>query len=353
MGLRVGNRAGTIVGTLTILAVGPAAHAQGGLVASVHASGLTAPVAIVQDPINRNVQFAVEQGGRIRVVQSGTVLPTDFLNSSGSIATGGERGLLGLAFVPGDGLGGRFFVNFTNPAGHTVVASFRRSADPNVADPASRFDLKWGGSSGPAYIPQPYANHNGGNLAFGPDGFLYIGMGDGGSSNDPENRAQTPNDLLGKMLRLDINVADSDPIGYRVPFGNPFVTGGPPSTRPEIWSFGLRNPWRYSFDDPSRAGGFVYRGRLLGSAFFGRYFFADFVRGRVWSMGLAINGSGEAQLSGVTEHTSELGGALGNISSFGIDADGELFIVSYSTGTILRILTPTAPPPPTGLHIVR
>jgi glucose/arabinose dehydrogenase len=218
----------------------------------VYASGFTTPVAFVQDPVRPAVQYVVEQGGRIRVVQSGAVLSTDFLDLSLAISSGGERGLLGMAFAPDSATSGRFYVNFTNQAGDTVVARFVRSANPLVADPASRFDLRWGGTGGPRFIAQPFANHNGGNLAFGPDGFLYIGMGDGGSGDDPDHRAQNPAELLGKMLRIDVNVSDNDPGGYRVPSSNPFVAVA--GTRSEIWSFGLRNPFRYSFDDPARGG---------------------------------------------------------------------------------------------------
>ncbi|PYR30762.1 MAG: glucose dehydrogenase [Acidobacteria bacterium] len=423
------STAGAVLGlviALTILLLAGTGEAQSGLSISVHATGFTTPVAVVQDPTNRAVQFVVEQGGRIGVAQSGARLPTDFLNLAGSVSSGGERGLLGMALAPDYASSGRFYVNFTNSAGHTVVARFRRSATPLVADAASRFDLRW--PTGNRFIEQPYVNHNGGNLMFGPDGFLYIGMGDGGSANDPENRAQTPGTLLGKMLRIDVNVPD-DPnpaspttAGYNVPANNPFVSSGPAGTLPEIWSFGLRNPWRFSFDDPSRGGtgalvigdvgqgsyeevdyepagrggrnygwrnregahdnvtssppvflpltepiheynhsvgqsitgGFVYRGRSLPATFQGRYFFADFIRGRVWSMGLTIDGAGEAHAANVTEHTGELGGStqLGNVSSFGIDTDGELFIVSYSTGRILRIISLT-PAAPTGLRIVR
>jgi glucose/arabinose dehydrogenase len=273
-------------------------------------------------------------------------------------------------------------------------------------------------------IPQPFANHNGGHLAFGPDGYLYIGLGDGGSGNDPGHRAQNPTTLLGKMLRIDVSVPDTHPAGYQVPADNPFVRGGPPGVLPEIWSFGLRNPWRYFFDDrslggtgalviadvgqnqfeeidyepPNRGGrnygwrnregahnnvtslpaaytplvdpiheythevgqsvtgGMIYRGSVLPASFRGRYFFADFVAGRVWSLGLALDGAGEARVTDVTEHTSELSnsGALGNISSFGADADGELYLVGYSTGRILRVIgPPAAPPVPTGLRIIR
>jgi len=388
------------------------------------ASGFTSPVAVVQDPADRGVQFVVQQGGRIRVVGSTGVLTTDFLDVSASIVAGGEQGLLGLAFPSGASASGRFFVNFTNRSGHTVVARFRRSPSPTVADAASRFDLRWGGASGPAFIAQPFANHNGGHLAFGPDGYLYIGLGDGGSGDDPQHRAQNPQEFLGKMLRIDVNVGDADPSGYQVPSDNPFLRSGPPSTRPEIWAFGLRNPWRYSFDDPARGGtgaliigdvgqnrweevdyeprgrggrnygwrnregahdnvtslppafqpltdpiheygrnvgqsitgGYVYRGGALPATYRGRYFFADFVQGRVFSLGLSIDGNGEARVADVLEHTAELGGfaQLGNISSFGIDADGELLIVSYSLGRVLKVIgPPAAPATPTGLRIIR
>jgi glucose/arabinose dehydrogenase len=393
-------------------------HAQ--LRARTYATGFTSPVAFVQDPADRTVQFVVQQDGRIRVVRAGAVLPADFLNLASAIVSGGEQGLLGLAVPPDTETSRRVFVNFTDRAGHTVVARFRRSSDAVVGDPASRFDLKWNGPSGPAYIAQPFSNHNGGNLVFGPDGYLYVGLGDGGSGNDPAHRAQTPAELLGKMLRIDVGVADGDAIGYRVPADNPFA--GVSGTRPEIWSFGLRNPWRYSFDDPARGGtgalligdvgqnqweeidyepanrggrnygwrnregqhdnvttrppaflplvdpiheytrtsgasvtgGYVYRGTLLGPSFRGRYFFADFISARVWSLALIVDpSSGAARASDLVEHTAELGGSgLGNVSSFGVDADGELYVVSYSTGRVLKI-TNAAPPTPSGLRIIR
>ena len=398
-------------------------HAQ--LHSRVHASGFTAPLAFIQDPSDRAVQFVVQQGGHIRVVRNGVVLPADFLDVSSIISAGGERGLLGLAFAP-DAASGRFFVNFTDRSGDTVVARFRRPAGAVVADPTTRFDLRWGGAGGPAVIGQPYTNHNGGNLAFGPDGYLYIGMGDGGAANDPENRAQNPIELLGKMLRVDVNVPDAHPTGFQIPADNPFAGGrGAVPARPEIWAFGLRNPFRWSFDDTSHGGtgaliigdvgqnsfeeinyeprgrggrnygwrdregahdnitspppaylpltdpifdygrsegqsvtgGFIYRGQALGPSFRGRYFFADFVAARVWSLALAINpATGEATASNLIEHTGELEnvGDLGNVSSFGTDADGELYVVSYSSGRILKILgPPIAPRAPGGLRIVR
>jgi glucose/arabinose dehydrogenase len=382
----------------------------------VHASGFTAPLAFVQDPADPAVQFVVEQRGRIRVVRDGTVLATDFLDLSPSVRSGGEQGLLGLVFPPDAVTSGRFFVNFTNTSGHTVVARFRRSSNPVVADPGSRFDLRWNGPFGAPLIEQPFTNHNGGHMAFGPDGFLYIGLGDGGSGNDPGHLAQDRATLLGKMLRVDVNVPDSHPIGYIVPSTNPFVSGG---ARPEVWSFGWRNPWRYTFDDPTRGGtgaliiadvgqnqweevnyepagrggrnygwrnregahdnvtslppaftpltdpiheydhstgssitgGYVYRG--ASTAFRGRYFFADFIRSRVWSLALTIGTNGEATASDVREHTAELGGAgeLANVASFGVDASGELYLVSYGRGIIFRLVLP--PAAPSGLRIIR
>jgi glucose/arabinose dehydrogenase len=141
--------------------------------------------------MNRNVWFIVQQNGHIRVAQNGSLLARDFLDLSAGIVTGGEQGLPGMTFSPDTRTTGRFFVNFTNRSGHTVVARFRRT-EVLVADPSSRFDLRWGGPSRDAFIAQPFANRNGGNLVFGPDGFLYIGTGDGGSSDDPGHQAQDP-----------------------------------------------------------------------------------------------------------------------------------------------------------------
>src|SRR5258706_2221894 len=231
-----------------------AADLQAQLRVRTQATGFSVPLAFVQDPTDRSTQFVVQQSGRVRVLRGGPVVPGVFLAVPASSVAGGEQGLLGLAFPPAAATSRRFFVNFTNRAGDTVVARFQRSADAAVADPASRFDLRWGGATGPAFIAQPFANHNGGNLAFGPDGFPYIGLGDGGSGGDPGNRAQNPQELLGKMLRIDVSVADSNPGGYVVPPDNPFLRGVPMAARPEIWSIGLRNPWRYSFDDPARGG---------------------------------------------------------------------------------------------------
>jgi len=417
-------RAGRAIAAVLLLGAGTAMlhlSAQTSLRLRTYATGFTNPLAIVQDPVDSSVQFVVEQGGRIRTVRDGVVLDADFLDLRGSIVSGGEQGLLGLAFSP-DLASDRFFVNFTDRSGNTVVARFRRSAGNRLAaDPASRVDLRW--STGLTFVRQPFANHNGGHLAFGPDGYLYVGLGDGGSGDDPDHRAQDRNELLGKMLRIDVNVPDAQGAGFQVPADNPFVNV--PGARPEIWAFGLRNPWRYTFDDPSRGGsgallvadvgqnqfeeidyeprgrggrnygwrnregahdyitqrppaftplvdpifeydhtvgasitgGYVYRGRALGGDYQGRYFFADFIRGRLWSIGLAVDtATGEARAVGLLEHTAELGGStqLGNISSFGIDAAGELFVVSYSRGLVFRLAgPPTAPPTPQNPRIVR
>lgn len=159
-----------VAGAVVLVIMASIAEAQ--LRTRTFVSGLTQPVAFVQDPADRSVQFVVEQRGRIRVVRNGAIQAPDFLDLQAATLAGGERGLLGLAFSPDAGISGRFFVNFTNRDGHTVVARFRRSSNPLIADAASRFDLRWNGPSGAALITQPFANHNGGHLAFGPDGFL-------------------------------------------------------------------------------------------------------------------------------------------------------------------------------------
>ena len=244
-----------------LVSIGLPAHAQT-LRAELVAQGFTQPVAFVQDPVLANVQYVVQQNGLIWTLVSGAVQGVLFLDLSQAVELGSERGLLGLAFPPDYGDSGRFYVNFTRAGdGHTVVSRFQRNvANPLVADPASRFDLRWPVTVGvpdrPPFIVQPFANHNGGNLVFGPDGFLYIGLGDGGAGNDPNHYAQTPGTLLGKMLRVNVDVLDSDPEGYDIPANNPFL--GDPNAFPEIWSFGLRNPWRYSFDDgPGGTGALV------------------------------------------------------------------------------------------------
>ncbi len=280
-------------------------------------------------------------------------------------------------------------------------ASRAAPADPLVLDPASRFDLKWPAAGGgrQGFITQPYANHNGGHLAFGPDGYLYIGMGDGGAGDDPPNNAQTPGTLLGKMLRIDVSVANSDTIGYAIPPGQPTFGTMTPAL-PEIWAFGLRNPWRYNFDDlgtgatnalfiadvgqgdreeiniepagqggrnygwrvyegtlentrvpalgpaylplqsPSFeythavgqaiTGGFVYRGSALGVAYRGRYFYADCVQGKIFSLPFTIDGgTGEAVVGPNTDHTTDMGGPFQCVGAFARDPNGELYFMDF------------------------
>jgi glucose/arabinose dehydrogenase len=211
--------------------------------------GLQEPVAIVPDPLHPGTLIVLEQSGRARVIASGVIQATPFLDLTSVVKNEMEQGLLGLAFSPD---GSRVFVQFVarrDPdlgIGDTVIARFRRSADPLVLDPASRFDLVWPGGQG--IIEQPTAMHKGGNLVFGPDGYLYVGLGDGGTGGGAPG-AQSPEVLLGKMLRLDVSVPDNHPTGYQIPADNPFVDGVPVPALHEIWAFGYRNPWRFSFDD--------------------------------------------------------------------------------------------------------
>jgi glucose/arabinose dehydrogenase len=398
------TRASSLVALAAIL-IGSALPAQAQLRTQVIVTGLTNPVAWVMDPVDHSTFYVVEQRGTIRTVRDNTLSPGFFLDIRSAISSGGERGLLGLAFPPDHAESRRFYVNFTNPQGHTVVARYTRAVT-GAADPNSRFDLMW--PNGRRIIEQPFSNHNGGHLAFGPDGYLYIGLGDGGSGGDPLNNAQNPNTLLGKMLRIDVNVPDNDARGYRVPGDNPFLDRRPIAALPEIWAFGLRNPWRYNFDDwlhggtgalviadvgqdareevnwePSGAGGrnygwrlregrapydartaaafqplvepiydyprtdgmsitggYVYRGAALDPMFNGRYFFADYIAGRVFTLGLVLDERQEARAVDRLELTDMLGGTteLGLISSFGVDADAELYLVSYSRGRILKIV---------------
>ena len=394
----------SIAGCLLLLGfLAQPASAQ--LRAQVVATGLVNPVAFVMDPLDHSTFYVVEQRGTIRTLRDGTLAPDFFVDIRSAVSAGGERGLLGLAFPPDHEASRRFYINFTNRDGHTVVARYTRTPSGAV-DANSRFDLLW--PDGRRYIEQPFANHNGGHLAFGPDTYLYIGMGDGGSGGDPLNHAQNPNTLLGKMLRLDVSVPDSDPRGYRIPEDNPFLDRQPIAALGEIWAFGLRNPWRYSFDDWTRGGtaalviadvgqnareevnweprgaggrnygwrlregrlaydartppafqplsepihdyprsdgmsitgGFVYRGAALDAMFNGRYFFADFVAGRVYTIGLALDEHQEARAVDLLELTDLLGGAneLGMISAFGVDAEAELYVVGYSRGRIFKIV---------------
>ena len=364
-----------------------------------YAAGFSSPVGFEQDPSDPANQYVVEQRGVIRLIRNGAVQPTPFLDISSLVLCCGERGLLGLAFPPNYGASGRFYVNYTRAGdGRVVVARYRRSVNPLVAE-SQGVPLVW--STGEDSIRHPQSNHNAGCMAFGADGFLYIAQGDGGGSGDPENNSQNTSELLGKILRIDVNVPDTHPQGFVVPAGN----AGLP--RPEIWSLGWRNPWKFSFDAPARGGtgamvvadvgqgaweeidyepagragrnygwrvregahpytgsttlplvdpiydydrvagrsitgGYVYRGAL--PALRGRYFFGDYATRRVWSLNLRISAStGEASPStaaDLIDHTAELGGStvLGGISAFGVDAAGELYIVNYSGGVILKIV---------------
>ncbi|MEO8481509.1 MAG: PQQ-dependent sugar dehydrogenase [Acidobacteriota bacterium] len=396
-------------GGVLIAMLGAAVPASAQLKATLVASGFNAPLGFVQDPSDPTVQVVLEQAGHVRVLKNGVTQSADFLDVSALLPPSplGERGLLGLAFAPDYAASGRVYISFTNASGHSVISRYRRSpGNPLQADPTTRFDLVWPG--GLAYVLQPFTNHNGGNIAFGTDGYLYFGLGDGGSGNDPQFNGQKPTTLLGKMLRLDVSVADSDPKGYAIPPSNPFAGRG--DILNEIWAFGLRNPWRWSFDarragstgaliigdvgqdaweevdyvprsvagrnfgwgnregahtngsyaggappaaapaplrDPtweyshsvgrSITGGAVYRGRGLGPTYIGRYFVADYAMSKVWSLSLTLDGvTREATVSSAAEHTSELGNAATSVSSFGVDAAGEIYIVNYG-GTIYRI----------------
>jgi glucose/arabinose dehydrogenase len=203
------------------------------------AGPFTMPAGIANAGDGSGRLFIVEQGGVIRIVgANGAVAATPFLDISSRIAFGGERGLLGLAFHPRYAANGRFFVDYTRASdGATVIAEYRATADAELADPASERIL--------LIIPQPAPNHNGGMLAFGPDGYLYIGMGDGGGQNDQFQNAQDPNRLLGKILRIDVDTPGSSGRAYAIPPDNPFFGGGGSA---EVWTVGERNPWRFSFD---------------------------------------------------------------------------------------------------------
>jgi uncharacterized repeat protein (TIGR01451 family) len=214
----------------------------------VYATGLVRPVDIAPlDLPGERRLFVAEQDGRVRIVDaSGTVLPQPYLDISGRVLSSGERGLLGLAFDPDFAANGYLYANYTRrPDGASVISRFT-GIDPFAADAASEHTL--------LVVAQPYANHNGGDLAFGPDGYLYISLGDGGSAGDPEDRAQDLGLLLGKLLRIDVDPlrGHSPDCGglqaaYTIPTNNPMVDG-PGKHCDEIWAYGLRNPWRFSFD---------------------------------------------------------------------------------------------------------
>ena len=337
------------------------------------ASGLNQPLYFTNAHDGTGRRFIVEQPGRISVMQPGSSTRTTFLDITARVLSGGERGLLGLAFHPQFASNRRFFVDYTRrPDGATVIAEYRVSpSNPNVAQTSETVLL---------VIPQPYENHNGGMVEFGPDGYLYIGMGDGGSGNDPENRAQNPNELLGKILRIDVDRGGAPPT-------NPYADG---SGRREIYAIGLRNPWRFSFDRAtgqlyvgdvgqnereevdivtvggnygwrvfegnrctnlgpascaapgfiapiadydhstngrcSITGGYVYRGAQQ-SLPYGAYVYGDYCSGEIFMF--------QAGVQSVLTRTSL------SITSFGEDESGELYVVAQG-GSIFRIKNPDA-----------
>lgn len=363
------------------VAVAPAAASFSPRHAAVHfrrvARGLANPLFVTNAGDSR--LFIVEQGGRIKILSGGILLPTPFLDISAKVLAGGERGLLGLAFHPQYATNGRFYVDYTDRNGNTVISEFRRTTSfPNLASTTERVLLR---------IGQPFPNHNGGMLAFGPDGLLYIGMGDGGSAGDPGNRAQNINSLLGKILRIDVN-GRTGSLPYRIPPTNPYV-GRLGDDR--IWARGLRNPWRFSFDratgalwigdvgqdrveeiDRSTAatgrgrgadygwpvlegnrcyrpasgcstrgmtpplavythslgcsvtGGYAYRGTAY-PALRGAYLFGDFCSGRIW----ALNADGPNSQTPTLVYDTSM-----QLSSFGQGADGTLYVTDLGTGDV-------------------
>jgi len=357
------------------------------LTTTLLAQGFSRPVHLTAPPGDTSRVFVCEQHtGRVEIVElpSGTILGTPFVDMS--VSTGNEQGLLSMAFHPDYASNGLFYLSRTaSPGGNTRVTEHQVTSNPNVGSATVlRQIVNWS---------QPFSNHNGGQIAFGPDGYLYVGMGDGGSGNDPGNRAQNGSDLLGKMLRLDVNAA-----APYIPPSNPFVGNG--SVRDEIWALGLRNPWRFSFDratgdlwigdvgqsaweeidfqpgsstggenygwrcmegdhctglsgctcssssltDPvfefnhsgncSVTGGVVYRGSAI-PALQGTYFCADYCSNRIWSM--EHNGTG---VTNVVQRQAELNppgsATISQITSFGEDAAGEVYILEQS-GQIWRI----------------
>lgn len=358
-------------------AAAPAAQTQAGLRLTRVRAGLGDALFVTSAPGQRNRLYIVQQSGRILILQNGRLLRTPFLNVSSLISSGGEQGLLGLAFHPKYASNGRFYVNYTNRSGDTRVVEYRR-ASANRANPKSARRL--------LAIDQPYANHNGGGLAFGPDGRLYVGTGDGGSGGDPQGNGQRVDTLLGKLLRIDVDTRTGS-LPYGIPGDNPFAAGG---GRREIYSYGLRNPWRFSFDratgdiwigdvgqgdieeidhrvegaarganfgwnayEGSRrfggsqrgtspvppvaeythaegcsvTGGYVSRGTRAPSLA-GRYVYADYCSGRVWSMRAGAN-PGDNR-----EETGRLGRTLSNVTSFGEGLGGALYVVA--DGTLYR-----------------
>ena len=207
-------------------------------------AGLSDPTGVTNARDGSDRLFVTQRGGKVRVIAAnGTLSATSFVDLSDRVLSGGEQGLLGLAFHPSFAADGRLFVDYTRtPDGATVISELTASAGHASASPASEKIL--------LVISQPFSNHNGGQLAFGPDGYLYIGMGDGGSGGDPQGNGQNKGVLLGKILRIDVNGTPASGKAYGIPTSNPYAAGGvsPGAGLPEIWAYGLRNPWRFSFD---------------------------------------------------------------------------------------------------------
>lgn len=422
----------TCVAVLATALSGGASPAVGALRARLVAQGFRGVVAAVPDPMFPDTLLVVQTDGLVLRVRAGVTEQTPFLDLRGAVTPpGGEQGLLGMAFPLDAETSGRVFVNFTNLVGNTVVARFTRDAgNPRLINLASRWDLQWPNGAGgrQGFIVQPTFSHNGGHLAFGPDAYLYVGLGDGGGDNDPSGNAQNPTTLLGKMLRVNVSVPDSDAVGYSIPPGNPvFPVAG---ALPEIWAFGLRNPWRYTFDDlgadrtkaliigdvgqnaieeldhepvgrkgrnygwrvyegsiltpnvpvatpaftpvtpplfeythavgSSITAGYVYRGTALPAPMRGRLLFGDCIAGRVWSLGLAVDPvTRDATPTTLLDHTTELGGPFGCITSFGRSPSGELYFTDLSfannfASRVFEIVDDAALPPlpPTNLTAV-
>lgn len=235
---------------MVVLAIAVSACAQ--LRAITYVSGLSSPMAMIQDPTRPDTQYVVQRAGLIKVVQNGLLRTTNYLDISALTTTAGERGLLCLALAPDYATSGFAYIYYTDTSGNIQIRRYTRSSvDPLTLDPATVRNV--------ISVAHPsFSNHNGGTLVFGPDGFLYAAFGDGGSANDPNNNAQNPNQLLGKMIRIDPS-GDDFPAdttrNYAIPPTNPFANGGGPiPAMGEIWAFGYRNPFRFSFDDPAHGG---------------------------------------------------------------------------------------------------
>lgn len=344
------------------------------------ADGFSQPLFVTGAGDGSGRLFVVEKTGRVMIVREGKRLEQPLLDLSGAVSTESERGLLGLAFPP-DFLGtGVFYVDYTDRNGDTVVSRLAASGDSARQD-SEEILLR---------IAQPYSNHNGGMLAFGPDGYLYIGTGDGGSGGDPQSNGQSLDTLLGKLLRIDVSTRAAQ-ARYGIPSDNPFIDRS--GARPEIWALGLRNPWRFSFDREtgdlwigdvgqneyeeinlqpagsvggenygwnlyegthrfragpntptaglmmpvieydhsagrSVTGGYVYRGESI-RGLAGAYVYGDFASGRVWG----VRGTRSRKESREFDDTAFA------ISSFGEDDEGELYLTDLSGGAVYRIVS--------------